>query len=332
MANILVTGVGGGVGQGIIKSLQGSPHTVIGADGELLGTGLYAAARAYTVPYAARPEYIDRIVEVCRKESCALVFPGMDAELIVLSRAAARIKSKAGATVVASPPPVVDICDDKLLTAQFLSRHGFPAPRTFPFTAEAARELGFPHVIKPMRAGARSRGVHLIRDARELDFRLATVDAKNYVAQEFLDGEEYTCGSVTFDGRCHGIIVMRRILRDGDTYKAFVSDNPAIHRHVREVAEALKPFGPCNFQLRLVKGVPHMFEFNARCSGTTYSRTLAGFNEPLMTIEHLLDGRTPAYSIREVSILRYWNELVVDNARISDLEAHGRIEGNGSRL
>ena len=45
--SILVTGVGGGVGQSIIKSLQGTQHTVIGVDSEALGTGLYAVAKAY---------------------------------------------------------------------------------------------------------------------------------------------------------------------------------------------------------------------------------------------------------------------------------------------
>ena len=49
MYNIAVTGVGGGVGQSILKSLEGSGYNIIALDGELLGAGLYAAKKAYLV-------------------------------------------------------------------------------------------------------------------------------------------------------------------------------------------------------------------------------------------------------------------------------------------
>ena len=38
---VAVTGVGGGVGQSIIKALQNEDHQLVGIDGNLLGTGLY---------------------------------------------------------------------------------------------------------------------------------------------------------------------------------------------------------------------------------------------------------------------------------------------------
>ena len=38
---VAVTGVGGGVGQSIIKALQDTPHQLVGIDSDLLGAGLY---------------------------------------------------------------------------------------------------------------------------------------------------------------------------------------------------------------------------------------------------------------------------------------------------
>lgn len=331
MTDVLVTGVGGGVGQSIIKSLQGTPYSVIAVDGEPLATGLFAAAAAYTVPYATAPGYVERLLEVCGRHGCALVFPGLDAELGVLARAADRFAA-VGVRAVVSAPAVVDLCDDKLATSEFLVGHGFPAPRTLPLGPEATRALPPPVVLKPRRGGARARGVFTVREPAELAFRLATLPLDNYVAQEYLDGDEYTCGSVTFEGRCHGTVVMRRVLRDGDTYQAFVVSDPRLHAHVRAVAEALGPFGPCNFQLRLRDGVPYIFEINARCSGTTYARALAGFNEPLMAADYLTHGRPPAYQIRELTVLRYWKELVVENARVAALRAGAPLRGDASRL
>ena len=125
---------------------------------------------------------------------------------------------------------------------------------------------------------------------------------------------------------------MRRMLRDGDTYKAFVENNPRLNTYVKTVAETLKPFGACNFQLRMKGNEPFIFEINARHSGTTHSRTLAGFNEPLMVADYLLRAREPKFSIREISIFRYWQELPVENSRIVALQETGVISNEKTGL
>jgi carbamoyl-phosphate synthase large subunit len=329
-ANVLVTGVGGGIGQSILKSLEGTDYSAIAADADPLAAGLYAATRAYRIPRADSPEFLPRVMEICCQEKCALIFPGIEPELPVLARASEQLRA-AGVTAVVSSPQVVEIADDKLLTARFLAENGFAAPITLPL-AEACGSMHLPLVLKPRRGGARSKGVYVVRTEQELRFRCATIDAANYIAQEYLGGDEFTCGTINFEGRCHGVIVMRRTLRDGDTYKAFVEPDGNIGEHVRAVAEKLVPFGPCNFQLRMKHGGPCIFEINARCSGTTYCRALAGFNEPLMTAEFLLKKKTPKFKIREMSFLRYWKELVVPNQRICEMESRGTVAGDGGKL
>lgn len=329
--NVVVTGVGGGVGQSVLKALQGSAYTAIGVDGEVLATGLYAVARGYHGVYAREPSFVDRLLEICRRERAALLFPGLDAELPVLARHQARFR-EAGTIAVVSGTEVVDLCDDKLATARFLESRGFPFPRTWALAELDVSPPVLPLVLKPCRGGARSQGVHVVRDAGELERLRERLPQGNYVAQEWIDGEEYTCGSVNRGGRCFGTIVMRRVLRDGDTYKAFVDESPLVHDFVRRVLESLSPFGPCNVQLRVRGGVPYVMEFNARCSGTTACRALAGFNEPVMTAELLLHGRIPAYRIRPITLLRYWNELVVDNDRIATLAREGRVQDGATRL
>lgn len=331
MTRVLVTAVGGGVGQNIIKSLQNTPYAVVGVDGETLATGLYAVPKAYHIPYASSPGYVDRLIDICKRESCSLLFPGLDAELPVLAREARRFR-EIGVTPIVSSPEVVDICDDKLLTYEFLIRHGFDAPVTMPLSNGVTSSLSFPIVLKPRKGGARSRGVFIVSDERELSFRLSTVDVGNYIAQEHIGGEEYSCSSVSLEDRCYGPIVMRRILRDGDCYKAFVVRNSRIHEYIRAVTEALKPYGPCNFQVRLRNGTPCMIEINPRCSGITYCMTLAGFNAPLVVSDYLTHGTYPVCEIREISILRYWKELVVENSRIAMLQDHGALIGDGSAL
>ena len=331
MTAIMVTGVGGGVGQSIIKSLQGKRYRIVGVDSEAYGTGLYAVHRAYQVPQASASGYLDRILELGRAERCSLLFPGMDAELPVLAEGAERLRDNHIIPMVSSHR-VIDLADNKLKTSQFLQEKGFPAPLTVPLASDVGDRLGYPLVLKPWRGGRRSLGMHVIRDEDQLRHHLARLDQTTYIAQQYISGDEYTCGTVSFDGRCYGTIVMRRVLRDGDTYKAFVDPNPVIHEYVQAVAEAIRPFGACNFQLRLQNGVPFIFEINARFSGTTFSRALAGFNEPQMVADYILWGRTPEPQIREIAVFRYWKELVVPYSRIAEMENRGCLDGDGTTL
>lgn len=328
--SVLVTGVGGGVGQSLLKSLYESDYRVVAADGETLATGLFAADRGYKIPYAKSAEYIPTLLDICEREKCRMVFPGLDAELPILAAAREQFSAR-GITVSVSAPNVIAIADDKLRTSEFLRSHGLAAPLTHRADAIAPDAIRFPLVLKPMVGGARSLGVFVVRSREEFDQRIATINTAAYVAQECIEGDEYTCGTINFDNACQGVIVMRRILRDGDTYKAFVEHNDVIEAYVRSAANALKPFGACNFQLRLRDNQPYIFEINARSSGTTYCRTLAGFNEPKMIADHVLRDVAPSFAIKPIVILRYWKELVVPTDRLSEA-ASGVIEANGSRL
>ncbi len=331
MVNVLVTGAGGGVGQSIIKALGDTDYSVIAADGELLGTGLYAATKGFVIPYASNTYFIPRLIEICKQTDTKYIFPGLDAELAPLAASVDQFKDN-GITVVVSAPHVINTADDKRATAQFLEDHGFAAPQTYPLAERVDEHLGYPFIVKPQKGGARSKNVYKVADRRMFERLLNELDPQAYVAQEFIEGDEYTCGSVNLGEACWGTIVMRRTLRNGDTYKAFVVKDPGLEAYIKDVATRLKPFGACNFQFRLRDDVPHIFEINARCSGTTASRTLAGFNEPKMILDYLVHRREPTYSISEISILRYWKELVVANDRIDMLQSEGTVDGDGSTL
>ena len=274
---------------------------------------------------------MDRLLEIAAGENARFLFAGLDMELPLFARAADRFR-RAGVTPIVSSTEVVDLADDKLETARFLRRHGFPALHTIDLAEGDPRELAFPFVLKPRRGGSRSQGVFVVASEEEFRYRLQHLDVTNTVAQEHIDGEEYTCGTITFEGRCHGAIVMWRTLRDGDTHKAFVVRDAGIESLVRRAAEALNPFGPCNFQLRVRDGKPYIFDINPRCSGTTYCRTLAGFNEPLMTLLWLEHGVPPTFEIRPISVFRYWKELAVESPKVEDAVRTGHVRGSGARL
>jgi len=327
---VAVTGVGGGVGQSIIKALQNEDHQLVGIDGNLLGTGLYGVPHAYLGYYAKNPQFIPRLEEICMEEECEVIFPGMDAELPYLARNKKKMERKLPLTVVVSDPSVVEIADDKLETYYFLEKHGFPSLETYNLLNYDG-ELKFPVVVKLRKGGARSQDKTVVRDDRTLENLQRSSEADKFVIQEYAPGTEYTCGTLTFEGDCLGSITMKRQLRCGDTYKAFVVQDDRLQNYLKEVVEVLNPYGPCNVQLRMDNGVPYIFEFNARCSGTTASRALAGFNEPAMVCDYL-QGKTPHYDIKEMVILRYWNELMVEYAQIESMGLNKHVNNSRTNL
>jgi carbamoyl-phosphate synthase large subunit len=134
---------------------------------------------------------------------------------------------------------------------------------------------------------------------------------------------EYTAGVLYFDGQEPISVVMRRDLRDGNTYRAYVDSYPELNTFVRRVAVALRPYGPVNFQFRVDDVTPKIFEINGRFSGTTPMRARAGFNEVEMAIRHLVNGAALTQPhVEHVTFLRYWDEIMV---RPGELPDHNQV-------
>jgi carbamoyl-phosphate synthase large subunit len=314
---VLVTGAGALLGQGIIRSLRASALEthIIAVDPSPVSAGLYWADEALLLPMATDPNYLARFRQIAQETRPEAILVGTDVELELFSAHRTELEKELGTTIVVSSPDVVRIANDKYWTARFFAEHRLPHPRSvLPSDVDTiVGELGYPLIVKP-RVGARSVGVHLVSNREELDSAVAGL--ADPVIQEHLGDadHEYTAGALCFDGDVVETIVMRRDLRDGNTYRAFVDSFDDLNRQVREFAAALSPVGPANFQFRVVDGQAKVFEINARFSGTTPFRMHVGFNEVEYTLRRMVLGERPAMPpIRASTILRHWTETVVDN-------------------
>jgi carbamoyl-phosphate synthase large subunit len=313
---ILVTGAGALLGQGIIRALRGSAlnPTIVGVDPSPLSAGLFWCDRRRLGPLATDPNYLDKLGDILRQERPDAVLVGTDVELPVISEHRRELEGACSTFVLVSEPGVIAVADDKYLTCQFLRLAGFDYPKSCLPGEQAAliAEVGFPLIVKP-RTGARSLGVSMARDEDELERALH--GRSGLVIQECAgpESQEFTASALVFDGRCEASIVMRRDLRDGNTYRAYVEAFPELNAVVRRMGKALGPLGPANFQFRVDRnGRVKVFEINARFSGTTPLRALAGFNEVEMCLRRVLLGeavRQPP--VEEMALLRHWSETVV---------------------
>lgn len=87
MLRIAITGIGGGVGMAVLRSLKEYrvETEIIGLDMAAYAPGLYYAKRGYLVPSAGDPRYRERVLDVCKTERINVLIAGTDPELIPLA-------------------------------------------------------------------------------------------------------------------------------------------------------------------------------------------------------------------------------------------------------
>lgn len=345
--NILVTAAGSAIGQGIIKSIRASKIDckIIATDADSQALGLYRADAGYLVPLAKDPGFIDKIIEICRKENVNLICIGTDYELLAFAENKENIEKETDAMVVVSPPNTIKIADDKWLTHEFLKENNFPTiPSALPEDSEELiKNEGFPLILKP-RVGDSSKKTFIINSKKELHEKLAELmneENQNkylkiksgFIVQKFIEGDEYTTTTLKI-GKVLGTISMKREMRyGGHTTKAIIEDYPEINSEIKKVADKLTIFGPCNFQSRIYKSKPHIFEINCRFSGTTATCSLAGFNIVEALIKNILLKQKPGQLKHENgTMIRYFNEVFIPAEEIAKMQKKGNVKRPKSKF
>ena len=315
-----VTGIGSLIGQAIIKSIKSSSLNkrieIIGFDYFEDTIGSYWTEKSFLLPDFLKEDitdkiWLERILDIIKSEDIKIVFPGVDFELALFARYKEHIESEAKCKILVSDSRPIDIANDKYKTFLFLKENGLFYPETWLPEEIDRNKLRFPCFVKP-RIGARSRDAFIVKDINELNKRLS--DIRDPLIQELVGSHdtEYTCGVVYLDGEIKKSIVLRRKLKEGNTETAYYKkDIPlVIYEYIHKISEKLKPFGACNFQLRMDNNkIPKLFEINARHSGTTYIRALFGFNEVEYILSYILGIEFNEFSLREGIVKRYCEEF-----------------------
>jgi carbamoyl-phosphate synthase large subunit len=351
---VMVTGVGGGGhGEQILKALKLSDlgYFIVGGDMNAYSLGLTQVDAPYLLPPAGAVDYVDAVLEACRRHEVRALFHGSEPELKVMSEHRLRFE-QAGVFLPINPARVIDLCMDKLSTSAWLQNHGFKVPRTLCIrTPEDLAAIDFcPAVLKPMVGGGGSANLFVAQDAAELgalgEYLLDNIGP--YVVQEYVGtvDSEYTVGVLRdMHGQFLNSIAVHRMImsglsnrvrvvnRTGDPrfgkYLAIssgvsqgdVGPYPQVTQACEKIAAALDTRGAINIQCRYWQGEAYVFEINPRFSGTTSLRAMMGYNEPdLLIRRHLLGEQIPQrFEYRSGRVVRGLSEVVVPDRKIPDV-------------
>lgn len=315
---VLVTGMGNPLGQNIYKALKMSalPLRIWVMDANTFSAGLTWEPDSVLAPMVRDPGYLDQFEAFLTRNGIDIVFFGTEAEPAALRPHLDALTARTGTTFALDRQAVLDVADDKLLTARALAAAGIDHPRSAPAedaaaVAALAEAAGFPLIAKP-RKGSAARGLYQFRAPGDLRPDLPP----NYVVQECLlpDDQEYTVGIYrTREGQAVAATVILRELNFGLTYKGVLVRHPGIETYAMEVAAALGATGSVNVQLRLTDRGPVAFEVNPRFSSTTPIRAHFGVNEPELAIRELVLGEALApVTARPGAVLRHWSEQYLE--------------------
>jgi carbamoyl-phosphate synthase large subunit len=309
--NVLVTGIGGVVGQGILRNIISCRYDIrlIGTNTEKISAGNYLCDEVYHVPYAYEQNYIERISTICHDENVDLIIPATDYEVYHLAASQHVLPAVAG-----SPAEVARICLDKYLTWQEFSRHAIPfAESSLPADYSGA----FAECIVKPRKG---------RGSRDLHFNPENVGlfSDDYVVQNLYRGTEITTGFyVTRDGELLGQITLERTLSAGATAScSVITDHDCeIERIIRKMMASFTIRGACNIQ-SIVTSDNHVipFEINCRISGTNSIRAQFGFTDVKYTIDEILYGKKLAKPhITKGSAVRILLDVIYPDIGLDDI-------------
>jgi len=334
---VMVTGAGSFCAVNIIKSLRLSGnYRIICTDINSISAGLYCADVGYVVPKEGPDgKFIERVLEIAKKEKVVVIIPGFDSELLYFSEAR-QLFQKEGISLIMGNERLVRLSNDKLATSRFLNNTGIKAPLTFPGDEieVAFRELDFPIIIKPNNGW----GSRFVTIAKNKDEAMRSMDAIKKggwfpIIQEFISEKEgeFTVGAdVAKDLEIMGIFTMKRDLVKGDSRRMWIGEYPEVSLQARKIIDSIGSCGPINLQGRFDKGIFKVFEINARFSTTTFVRSLCGFCEVDALIRNFVnEEKVKLVANRKGIAVAFVEYVFLDQKDFEDFELNGQTSRRG---
>jgi carbamoyl-phosphate synthase large subunit len=293
--NILVTAVGGDLGQSVIKCLKDSDY-----DTHIVGCDMnpYAGGRADVDAFFQAPpvkenrKYTDFLLTTIEKQKINYVFPATDVEILFFN-GNRELFASCPAVFVVNEKHMIDTFMDKYRTVEFFKANGLPYPRTW-LPAGYSGQSEFPLILKK-RWGSGGQNLLKVKDAEELQFYLKR--HSDMIIQEYLPGKdnEYTAGIFSAGKTVYTITFKRSLAPGGFSQQVELVIDESITRFPRQVAEVLNFTGSINVQFRVTDRGCIPFEINPRLSSTVYFRHWFGFKDVQWWLD-ILQGKSVSYS------------------------------------
>lgn len=299
------------------KKEIGGRGRIIATDCSNLAPAVYDADAFYLVPRITAPDYLDIILDICKKEKITGVFSLIDPELSMLAKERERFLS-VGTTPIISDYDLVETCFDKYRMYELLCRMQIPTGKCYLdkeqfYRAEEAGEISYPVFVKPVK-GSASLHINKVGGRKEVEVLYDLYD--DLMIQEYMDGQEYGA-DVYIDmisGRCTSIFVKKKIkMRAGETDKSVSFKDERLFELIRRFVEECGFCGMIDIDIFEIGGTYYISEVNPRFGGGYPHAYACGVNMAASALRNL-EGQENKVEIgnylENISMMKY-NEIAI---------------------
>ena len=302
MINILVLSVGtrNKIIQYFKKELQGKGK-VVATDMSRLAPALYEADAFYIVPRMTDPGYIEKILEICKKEEITGVLSLIDPELSLIAQNKGRSLNK-------------------WEMYQWLEHHHYRCAKSYidkkEFFVDVEKgEAKYPVFVKPV-CGSASIAISKVYDRETINLLFDHNDG--LMIQEYLEGQEIgaDCYIDLISGKLVSVFTKKKlVMRAGETDKAVSFIDPVLNELIQEFVTEMGYRGQIDIDVFENGGKYYISEVNPRFGGGYPHAYECGVNHMRLIVNNLEkkvnQNREPDYE--EGIFMMKYNEISILN-------------------
>lgn len=290
---ILSAGTRNKIVQYFVKTLNGTGK-VIATDMSNLAPAIYEADKYYIVPKMTAPEYLDVVLDICKKEEITGVLSLIDPELSLLAENREKFEA-IGTTVIGSSNALCEMSLDKFQMYSWLETHGYRCAKSYmdkdAFYADVdAGVIIYPVFVKPAR-GSASISISKVYDRETVELLFAHEDG--LMVQEFLDGQEIGA-DVYIDMVSHEVVSIftkkKLKMRAGETDKAVSFKDEKLFALIERFVKDAGYNGQIDIDIFDVNSEYYISEVNPRFGGG-YPHAFESGADHMKLIVNNLEGK-----------------------------------------
>lgn len=290
---------------------------IIATDCSNLAPAVYEADAFYLVPRVTHPNYLEKILDICKQERITGVLSLIDPELSLLAKNKKRFE-EVGTTVIGSDYDLVETCFNKYAMYEKLQKLGIPTGKCYLdkkafYQDKAAGRIAYPVFVKPVTGSASIQISKVVSD-EELEVIFSLYE--DMMIQEFMDGQEYGA-DVYIDlltGKVSTIFLKKKIkMRAGETDKSISVKDEGLFLLIQDFVEKCGFKGIIDIDIFNLQGTWYISEVNPRFGGGYPHAHESGINVPGLIMQNLRGEATKPEvgSYEEGICMMKYNEVMI---------------------
>lgn len=286
---------------------------IIATDCSEIAPALYDADRHYIVPRITAPDYLDIILDICKKEQIKAVLSLIDPELSLLAEHADKF-TELGVNIIGSSYELCERSLDKYEMYLWLKEHGYKCARSFMKWEDfEAAGLEYPVFVKPARGSA---SIAISKAEDEETARFLFEHGEGMMLQEFLKGQEI--GADVYIDMISGEVVSiftkkKLVMRAGETDKAVSFKDEKLFGLIEKFVKESGFRGQIDIDIFEIGGEYYISEVNPRFGGGYPHARECGCDH-MKLIRNNLEGKANPKCIgayEEGIYMMKYNELMI---------------------